>query len=68
MPAKPSNLRRRQPERARSADLLADRFVALWDDIRAGRYRPEAIRQKMWPYSTEVQLPKLFAMHRELAR
>jgi glycosyltransferase involved in cell wall biosynthesis len=58
----------RPEDREEAADLMADRFVQLWHDIRAGRLDPEAIRAKVRPYSVEVQMPKLFDRHRALGR
>ena len=43
-------------------------FLRLFDDIRSGRLDPAVIRAKAVPYSTKVQMPKLFERHRELAR
>ncbi len=51
-----------------AAAAMADGFLALWADIRAGRLDPEAIRALVRPYSVAVQMPKLFERHRALAR
>jgi hypothetical protein len=58
----------RPADPAASADAMTAGFLKLFDDIRAGRLEPEAIRAKAVPYSTKVQMPKLFERHRELAR
>lgn len=54
------------PELAVAA--MADGFEELWGLIRDGRIDPAAIRQRVWPYSTTVQMPKLFERHRALGR
>ncbi len=51
-----------------AAAAMADGFLALWSDIRAGRLDPDAIRALVRPYSVAVQMPKLFDRHRALAR
>lgn len=52
---------------AEDADRLAAAFVELHRAIAAGQFDPEAIRQKVVPYSTAVQMPRLFERHRGLA-
>ncbi|MFI5410098.1 hypothetical protein [Kaistia sp. UC242_56] len=42
-------------------------FLKLWDEIQSGQLDPAAIRARAVPYSTEVQMPKLFERHRQLA-
>ena len=56
----------RPDDRAAAADLLAGRFLALWDDIRAGRLDPRLIHDKVEPYTVHAQMPKLFDRHRRL--
>ncbi|MCX5571029.1 glycosyltransferase [Kaistia nematophila] len=50
-----------------SAEQMTAGFLTLWDEIATGRLAPEAIRAKAVPYSTKVQMPKLFERHRQLA-
>jgi glycosyltransferase involved in cell wall biosynthesis len=45
---------------------MIDAFVALWDDIRAGRIDPAAVSALTTPYSVETQMERLFARHRAL--
>lgn len=52
---------------ATSANRLAAAFIDLHRAIAGGRLDPEAIRQKAVPYSTAVQMPRLFERHRRLA-
>jgi glycosyltransferase involved in cell wall biosynthesis len=56
---------RSTPNEACCADLV-DAFVALWDDIRAGRIDPEAVHRLVEPYSIASQMARLFAHHRAL--
>lgn len=58
----------RPEDREVAAHRLADGFAGLWDDIRAGRLSPEAIAEKVRPYSVAVQMPRLFARHRSLGQ
>lgn len=53
------------PEDAAAA--MTAGFLALWQDIRAGRIDPEAARALVRPYSVAVQMPKLFERHRSLS-
>ncbi|WP_237152771.1 glycosyltransferase [Oryzibacter oryziterrae] len=58
----------RPEDRDAAADALADGFAALWEQIRASRLAPDAIREKVRPYSVAVQMPKLFERHQGLGR
>lgn len=51
-----------------SVDRMTSQFLDLWAAIRAGRLDPQRIRNRVWPYSTAVQMPKLFDRHRDLGR
>ena len=57
----------RGEDAAETADRLAARFVALAGAIAAGRFDPQAIRDRAVPYSTAVQMPRLYERHRRLA-
>lgn len=57
----------RGEDRNETAERLAARFVALRDEIAAGKLDPAGIREKAVPYSTAVQMPRLFERHRRLA-
>jgi glycosyltransferase involved in cell wall biosynthesis len=48
------------------AEMLADAFMSLWDDIKRGRVDPVRLRTLVEPYSVETQLGRLFAIHRRL--
>jgi len=50
-----------------TAERLALRFAELARAIAMGQYDPERIRERVVPYSTHVQMPKLFERHRALA-
>ena len=49
-----------------SAELMADAFVELWADIRAGRLDPQAIQRCIDPFTVNNQLPRVFNIHRAL--
>ena len=51
-----------------SARLLADAFLRIWSDVRAGRYDPETIANLTEPYSANRQLARLFDWQRAIAR
>lgn len=51
-----------------SARLLADAFLRIWSDIRAGRCDPAAVASLTEPYSVNRQLARLFDWQREIAR
>lgn len=57
----------RGEDRDETADRLAAGFVALRDAIAEGKLDPAVIREKVVPYSTAVQMPRLFERHRRLA-
>jgi glycosyltransferase involved in cell wall biosynthesis len=58
----------RTDDPAGTAAAMTERFLDLWRAIRAGDLQPAAIRALAVPYSTRVQMPKLFERHRALAR
>jgi len=57
----------RGDEPAETAERLALRFAELARAIAVGEYDPQRIRERAVPYSTRVQMPKLFERHRALA-
>jgi glycosyltransferase involved in cell wall biosynthesis len=57
----------RGEDRDETASRLAEHFLALHRSIAAGELDPIAIRRKAVPYSTAVQMPRLFERHRRLA-
>ena len=57
----------RGEEPAETAERLALRFAEMARAIAAGELDPQRIREKAVPYSTRVQMPKLFERHRALA-
>jgi glycosyltransferase involved in cell wall biosynthesis len=56
---------RTQPDEICRSELT-EAFVALWDDIRAGRIDPQAVHRLVEPYSITSQMARLFAHHRAL--
>jgi glycosyltransferase involved in cell wall biosynthesis len=52
----------------RSATRLADAFLRLREEIFAGGIDPAAVRAKVRPFSVDVQMGRLFDIHRALAR
>ncbi|MCX5513186.1 hypothetical protein C3941_01105 [Kaistia algarum] len=50
-----------------TASRLTEHFLALFRAIAAGQLDPAMIRRKAVPYSTAVQMPRLFERHRSLA-
>lgn len=56
----------RRETQARSADAMADALLALWSAIRDGSIDPCRVAEPARPYSVEAQLPRLFAIHRQL--
>jgi glycosyltransferase involved in cell wall biosynthesis len=66
LPGKTGFLVERASTPAASADALAAAFAALWNDIKAGRLEPAAIRLEADPYSIANQMSHLFSCHRAL--
>ena len=56
----------RLEDREETAARLVEKFMQLWRDIKAGNYDPQEVRGHVEPYSINVQLPRLFARHREM--
>ncbi len=57
---------KRSDNRDETAARLVEKFLTLWGDIGAGKYDPQKVRAHVEPYSINVQLPRLFARHREM--
>ena len=51
-----------------SAEQMSEQFVALWNDIRAGRIDPASVHQCIDPFTVHNQLPRVFEIHRNLVR
>jgi glycosyltransferase involved in cell wall biosynthesis len=66
VPGKTGFLIERAKTPAASADALAAAFADLWNDVKAGRFDPGAIRLGAEPYSIANQMTRLFDSHRAL--
>jgi glycosyltransferase involved in cell wall biosynthesis len=51
-----------------TARELADAFIALWEDIRSGKIKPDAVHAMIGPYTVENQMSRLFDIHRQLQK
>jgi glycosyltransferase involved in cell wall biosynthesis len=53
---------------AESVARLADAFMRLRDEVLSGRIDPAAVHARVRPFSVDVQMGRLFDIHRALAR